>query len=73
MSTGWKRLLISINLLVAIPWIITALTEDTRIGNNLFLGLIGFTVAYWCLIFLVVWVVNGFKDGQKKSSGSTPN
>ena len=60
MKTGWKRLFIALNVIIA-PIV------GGNVGTNLFefaLSAFAFTAAYWAFIGLTFWVINGFKNGS---------
>ena len=60
MSTGWKRLLISINIIIApVAFWVGGETANSLIGA--IVSTVGFTVAFWGIVWLVRWVILGFR------------
>jgi|GEM_PF-4492399 len=60
MSTGWKRLLISINIIMAL--VVFFVGGETSNNLNVAIGyVVVFTVAFWGIVGLVRWVILGFR------------
>lgn len=67
MSTGWKRLWISINLVLAIPVIIGSFIvllggHDKEGPSACLFACLVLSAVYWMIIGFSAWVIRGFRQ-----------